>query len=313
MPPFFSVVIPLYNKEKYIKKTLETVINQTFEDFEVIVVNDGSTDNSVAEVKKIDDYRITIFNQENQGLSHTRNNAISYAKANYIAMIDADDYWEPNHLQTLYDLIKDYPNQGAYCTGYTLKKTESIYHRANFNGLEKNFRDVVPDFFKHSLEHCIAWVGSTCIPKYVFEKVGNFDPEIYSEQDIDLYIRIALNYKFVLDNSSVTAIYNRTMDDNMSNFNEKKAIPKFLNSYKNEEKQNPNLNRYMDLNRFATLVFFKLSGKTNLEEALLKAIDFKNLTGYQRLILRLPNSVVRWLFKIKDRLKLNPHFIFKAS
>ena len=186
MQPFFSVVIPLYNKEKYIKGTLETVLKQSFKNFEVIIINDGSTDNSIVEVKKIKDQRIKIFYQKNQGLSVSRNNGIEYANANYIALIDADDYWETNHLQQLHDLIKDFPNQGVYGTGYTLKKSENIYHRANFNGLAKGFRGIVPDFFKHSTQHCIAWVGAICIPKVVFNDIGNFDIEIYSEQDIDL-------------------------------------------------------------------------------------------------------------------------------
>ena len=311
MTPFFSVIIPLYNKEKYISKTLETVLNQSFQDFEVIVINDGSTDHSVAEVEVFEDDRIKLFHQENQGLSITRNNGIAFSSADYIALIDADDYWQTNHLQQLYDLIKDFPNEGVYGTGYTLKKSKNTYHRANFNGLPEGFRGIVPDFFKHSIQHCIAWIGSICIPKYVFDSIGNFDPEIYSEQDIDLYIRIALKYKFVLDDSSASSIYNRTMNDNMSDFSEKKYIPKFLNAYKKEEKQNPNIGRYMDLNRFSTTVFFKLSGKKDFEKELIADINFDNLTSLQRLILKLPNAIVSVLFKAKDRFKINPFVIFK--
>ncbi|MFD1063344.1 glycosyltransferase family 2 protein [Winogradskyella litorisediminis] len=312
MPPFFSVIIPLYNKEKYISETLESVLNQSFEDFEIIVVNDGSTDNSEAEVLKFKDKRIKLIKQKNQGLSHTRNNAIKFSEGKYMAFIDADDTWKPNHLKQLNQLITDFPDNGLYTTRYTLKKTESIYHKAVYNGLPENFRGVVPDFFKHSLQHCVAWVGAMCIPKYVFDNVGYFDPEIYSEQDIDLYIRINLKYKTVLDTTKITSIYNRTMDDNMSQFSTKTAIPKFLNSYKSEEKDNKYLNRYMDSNRFSTVVFFKLSGNKDLERELKKDIDYTNLNWIQTLILKLPNPLVKLLFTIKDELKLNPFFVFKT-
>lgn len=311
--PFFSVIIPLYNKEEYIEDTITSVLNQNFKDFEIIIVNDGSTDNSLIEVKKFKDKRIKLYSQNNQGLSHTRNNAIKKSKGLFMAFIDADDYWKPNHLEQLKQLITDFPNNGLYATAYTLKKSKNTYHTAKYNDLPNNFRGIVPSFFKHSLQHCVAWVGAMCIPKVIFDSIGFFDPEIYSEQDIDLYIRIALKYDFVLDASKVTSIYNRTMDDNMSNYSEKISISKFLNAYKEEEKNNKDLNKYMDLNRFSTLVFFKLSGNKFLEKQLLKDVNFNNLTSIQRLILKLPNSIVKLLFKVKETLKLNPFYIFKRS
>ncbi|MCL6296544.1 glycosyltransferase family 2 protein [Jejuia spongiicola] len=313
MTPFFSIIIPLYNKEKYIQKTLKTVINQTFNDFEIIIINDGSTDNSINEVKKIDDSRIKVFNQQNQGLSWARNNGIEKSVGRYIALIDADDFWLPHHLNQLFHLIKQYPKAGLYSTGYTLQKSKHIVHRAKFNNLPENFKGIVPNFFKCSLQNCIAWVGSICIPKNVFNDIGNFDPEIFSEQDTDLYIRIALKYEVALDDSSVSAIYNRTMDDNMSNFSQKKTIPKLLYTYKNIESTDYYLKKYLDLNRFSTLIFFKLSSNKELEKILIKDIDLNNLNKLQRILIYLPNNIVRFLFNIKTKFKLNPLFIFKPK
>jgi len=90
----FSVVIPLYNKERSVKNTIESVLNQTFQDFEVIVVNDGSTDNSLEVVKSFNDERIRIINQKNSGVSSARNRGIKEAKYEWIAFLDADDLWE---------------------------------------------------------------------------------------------------------------------------------------------------------------------------------------------------------------------------
>ena len=89
-----SVVIPLYNKEKQIKRTIQSVLTQTFQDFEIVIVNDGSTDNSTIEVEKIKDSRIRLIHQENAGVSAARNKGIEEAKYELIALLDADDEWK---------------------------------------------------------------------------------------------------------------------------------------------------------------------------------------------------------------------------
>src|SRR5690606_21977683 len=95
----FSVVISVFNKEKYIAETLKSVLNQTFTDFEIIILNDGSMDNSQAEILKFDDPRIKYFSQRNQGAAAARNEAIQKAENDYIALLDADDYWYPFYLE----------------------------------------------------------------------------------------------------------------------------------------------------------------------------------------------------------------------
>ncbi|MEN3322626.1 glycosyltransferase family 2 protein [Mariniflexile soesokkakense] len=313
MTPFFSIVTPLYNKEKYVQETLKSVLNQTFSNFEIIIINDGSTDNSVEEVKKFNDPRIKLYTQTNQGLSGARNSGIKKATANYIALIDADDFWLPHHLEQLYNLINTYPSKGLYCTGYTLQKSATIFHRAQFNGLPENFKGIVPDFFKHSLQNCVAWVSAICIPKDVFNDVGDFDPEIFSEQDTDLYIRIATKYEVALDNTSVSAIYNRTMEDGISNALFKKNIPKFVFTYKNIEKNNQDLKKYIDYNRFSLVINFKLASNNKLSKILIEDINLNNLNLIQKTLLYLPNPVIKWLFYIKNKFKLNALFIFKPK
>ena len=106
--PYFSVVIPLYNKEEHILATLNSVLQQTFKDFEVIIVNDGSTDNSVNVVAQIKDKRIQLLTLDNQGVSYARNYGVLKSKANFIAFLDADDIWFPNHLSDLKELAEQY-------------------------------------------------------------------------------------------------------------------------------------------------------------------------------------------------------------
>lgn len=99
-----SVVIPLYNKEKQIANTLHSVLRQTFQNFEIVVVNDGSTDNSVQEVEKVNDIRIRIVHQNNAGVSAARNKGIEEARYDIIAFLDADDEWKAEYLETQYYL-----------------------------------------------------------------------------------------------------------------------------------------------------------------------------------------------------------------
>src|SRR3970040_1764287 len=100
--PFFSVIIPVFNKEKFIEVTLKSVLNQTFIDFEILIINDGSTDNSAQLIKGFDDPRIRYYYKENSGVSSARNDGIEKTQSNYISFIDADDYWYPDFLEEMY-------------------------------------------------------------------------------------------------------------------------------------------------------------------------------------------------------------------
>jgi glycosyltransferase involved in cell wall biosynthesis len=116
--PFYTIIIPLYNKEAHIKATLDSVLAQTFENFEVIIVNDGSTDRSMDIISTFKDKRIQIINKKNEGVSTARNLGIKNAKGDFIAFLDADDIWYPTHLEDLKNLIAHFPNCGLYCTAY---------------------------------------------------------------------------------------------------------------------------------------------------------------------------------------------------
>ena len=127
----FSVIIPLYNKAPYVRKALESVCAQTYRDYELIVINDGSTDNStiVADeyLKAIDGIDYKIINQTNAGVSAARNNGVAQAHADYLAFLDADDWWEPTYLERMAQLIEDYPDAGLYACNYVYYKPGNEY------------------------------------------------------------------------------------------------------------------------------------------------------------------------------------------
>ena len=111
----YSVVIPLYNKEHYIASTLRSVLAQTYPDYEVIVVDDGSTDNSLQTCKTVQSDKIQIVQQANQGVSAARNKGIELAAGEYICFLDADDAWHPDYLQNIETIVQKYPQSANIC------------------------------------------------------------------------------------------------------------------------------------------------------------------------------------------------------
>lgn len=132
-----SVVIPLYNKEKSIAQTLECMLNQTYKDFEVIVVDDGSKDNSAAIVEAFNDERIRLVRQKNGGVSAARNRGTAEARGEYVAFLDADDIWKQNHLESIANLIHQFPKSRAWATCY-VNNLNGENHRIILNKLPFN-------------------------------------------------------------------------------------------------------------------------------------------------------------------------------
>ena len=163
--PFFSVVIPLYNKQDYIEATLKSVLNQTFQDFEIIIIDDGSTDNSLEKLSKLKDTRTTIIKQKNAGVSVARNKGIDLAKAKHIALLDADDLWYSNHLEELKRQILCFPDAGLYCNNYQIFFSKKFSCPANFKFEFKKDCLIVDDFFKASITNSVAWTSAVGFSK----------------------------------------------------------------------------------------------------------------------------------------------------
>ena len=204
-----SVVIPLYNKEQSIASTLQTVLKQTYQDFEIVIVDDGSTDHSVEEVKKVIDPRIRLIHQSNAGVSAARNRGIDEARGEYIAFLDADDEWKPDYLKTQYELTQKYPECSIFACNYEFKDTQgkvtpTIIRKLTFKGED----GILSNYFEvASCSHPPLWTSAVMIKKNVIQSIGGFPVGIKSGEDLLTWARLVCKYHTAYTKIS-QAIYN---------------------------------------------------------------------------------------------------------
>lgn len=188
--PTFSVIIPLYNKECEIEGTIRSVLSQTRLPDEIVVVDDGSTDRSAEIVQRIDSPLIRLVAQPNAGECAARNRAIAEARGEYLALIDADDEWEPGFLAEIEAMIGEFPGCGLYCTGFSVVSHDGLFPA---RGLDR--RGVVGNFFRDSAHRYIAIPSASCIPREVIDTVGGFPEGMKMAGDLYMWIKIARRYR----------------------------------------------------------------------------------------------------------------------
>ncbi|MDK2772330.1 MAG: glycosyltransferase family 2 protein [Flavobacterium sp.] len=299
--PKISVVIPLYNKGFVVSKTLESVINQTFIDFEIIIVNDGSTDDSVAIVEHFKDERILLFHQENKGAAAARNLGIEKARGELIAFLDADDIWEANHLEELFQLYTDFPSCGMYCSRYTMKisnnKTIAIDYLPE---LINDFRGIVIDYFKASLHYRIGLTSAVSIPKSILNKY-NFNTDVSSGQDLELFTKIAIHFPVAITNK-MTMQYDFSSNNHLSKtpITKKKLLD--LNQFRLDEEKNKSLKEFLDLYRVEYAVNFRVFGDIKTSDRYLQNVT-SVIPWKTKILLKTPPLVLRVLLKLKHWLR----------
>lgn len=198
----FSIIIPVYNGERFIDNAIKSVFAQSEDDWELIIVNDGSTDGTARALEKYGgDGRITVVTQKNAGVSAARNRGIELAKGSHLAFLDADDEWHPYHLEVMSGLIKKYPDAGLYGT-FTLTKLVNGNEITECNFF-KNRADTVylEDFFEAYRKDKSAkmfTVITTCISAKAMKKAGGFPVGTPIGEDLEVSLRVAAYYPVVL-------------------------------------------------------------------------------------------------------------------
>jgi Glycosyltransferases involved in cell wall biogenesis len=205
--PEISIVIPLYNKGRYIARALDAVLVQTVRDYEIIVIDDGSTDKGAEVVKGFSDHRLHLIQQTNAGVSVARNRGIEAASAKLIAFLDADDYWKPDYLKTIMRLHNSYPQAGLYATAYEVKMAGGMTFIPTFKGIPKApWEGIIRDYFEAALGNPSVCASAVAVRRSVFETVGFFPPGENRGEDSDMWARIAFDYPIAFSNS-FSAIY----------------------------------------------------------------------------------------------------------
>ena len=185
----FSVVIPLYNKGREIARTLGGVAAQTYTPLEVIVVDDGSTDDSARVVEGLDLPGVRLIRQPNGGVSAARNRGIAEAKGDYIALLDADDYWKPEYLERVAALIGRYPGCGLYSMGFEVHRPEGVF--PNETVMQEG---IVGNYFRTAMRVNLTQTSSVTIPRAVFERLGGFPEGMKLGEDQYVWTKIARTY-----------------------------------------------------------------------------------------------------------------------
>jgi glycosyltransferase involved in cell wall biosynthesis len=300
--PLISIVIPLYNKDFIIKATLKSVLAQTFSDYEVIVIDDGSTDNSLKIVTEYIDKRITVYQQENKGSSSARNLGIEKANGELIAFLDADDYWYPNHLEEIFKLYQDFPNCGIYGSRYFIKTTKLKAFKTNYYpSAQNNFRGILPDYFSASKSYRVGLTSAIAIPKNILDGKFLFNTQTTCVEDLELFTKIAIE-KSVAVTNFFTVEYNFSLDGQISKtpINQKKLMD--FSQFSNDEKQNKNLREFLDIYRMEYGLHYRIIGDIEKSNFYLQSISSKKPIK-TAILLKCPVFILKILLKIKHLLK----------
>jgi glycosyltransferase involved in cell wall biosynthesis len=187
-----SIVIPAYNALEYLPVALDSIYGQTFSDFEVLIIDDGSKDKTSEWAKKINDPRIRYVFQHNQGVSAARNTGIRLSQGEYIAFLDADDLWEPTKLEKQVRLLENHPEAGLAFTWTAI---------ADERGVPTG--EIIPSAEGDTLQQLLEFNTVVCggsvpmLRRSCFDVIGGFDTSMKHLEDLDLYIRVARKFLFM--------------------------------------------------------------------------------------------------------------------
>ena len=297
----FSVVIPLFNKENYIEDTINSILSQTYKGYEIIIVNDGSTDQSLSIAKSLlHKFKLkTIISQKNKGLSAARNLGISLAKGDIVAFLDADDIWDSDFLETIAMLYQSFPIAEVYGTYYTeyYSKKVRFHPKVTLDKSLKSRRFVIDNFFDVNLGQPIINPSTLACRRSVFSELI-FNEAIDFAEDIDFYINCfskkKLAYAYDAKCNVRINIPNQMTKSNLSG----QRIPNFKDFKKNT--QNKSLLRYISFMAYTFATKYKYSNDIDNFNRLVEIINFSDLNWKQRLSLKLPRVFYIWIKNTKS-------------
>lgn len=301
--PKISVIVPIYNAEKYLHRCVDSILNQTFTDFEVLLINDGSTDSSglICDEYALKDSRVRVFHKENGGVSSARNVGIKSSRYRYLALIDSDDYWLDAYLDNIQNLILKNPN----CSVYGSRQILLINNNQRLSSIKPfsdDFEGVIEDYFSRVSSSFLFHTSAT-----VFDKVilSNFEI-LYNEsltrgEDLDVLFRVIYHGSKVCFTSKPLTYYDSDTLDSLM----KTDVPlekRFMNILANTDYikvyNRSDFKRFINNYLFSCLnLLIYEEEDTNLIKSLYKKISFRKLTLSKRIFYLIPFYLKRIILK----------------
>ena len=203
-----TVIVPLFNCARYIERSLRSILRQSFQNFEIIVVDDGSTDGGGGIATAFDDSRIKVVRQDNMGVSAARNKGISVGQGEFCAFLDADDEWEIEFLEAVVNLSRIYPKAGIYGTGYKMMFPDGPVVDVTAMEASRNIKSLlIRDYFTRANGGSLINSSGVMIPRKIFNEIGTFKVGEHYGEDLEMWARIALRYPIGYDTRILTTYY----------------------------------------------------------------------------------------------------------
>lgn len=308
----FSVIMPAYNAEKFIERSIKSVLDQTYANFELIVIDDGSTDGTKAQIETFTDDRVRYVYQKNSGVAAARNKGILESRGQYICFLDSDDEWMPGHLTLLNKLIEKYSGCGLYVTGYDIRLGNGeVIHKS-----QQILRSVVEEEFesdngfdllnKHGY---FLNTNTVCCRRDVFEKVGLFAEGVKNGEDDDMWYRIFAYYPLAIS-KAITTVYDRANCGATGQRGEVfetfflKRVNDLLSSHEVPQHRKRSLLVWQERNKLSRARKYILVGNKREALRIIKTVDCKKVRKKKLLetyaCLMLPQKLVRGVIDKRD-------------
>jgi glycosyltransferase involved in cell wall biosynthesis len=296
-----------------IERAIKSVLSQSVSPEEIIVIDDGSTDGGGDVVRALNNSRIKLIRQENQGVSAARNGGISEAEGDLIAFLDADDAWEPRFLEVILGLREKYPEAGAYATAYRIIRPDGTEKQLQFKfRLTNQGEGLIENYFRAALFFPV-WTSAVATPKKVLEEIGGFHHCEIQEEDVDAWLRIALRYSIAWSSEQL-AIYYQNAENRSLGFKRWSAEPRIsLTAREAVLAGMVPFDKIKDLQEYAAhfqvsaardcLLLSKKATALQLLEYCRGTQRFSRKWWKWRLLAATPGNLGPWLWRVKQRLK----------
>jgi glycosyltransferase involved in cell wall biosynthesis len=282
-----SVIIPLYNKAAEIERTLRSVLEQSLQPLEIIVVDDGSTDGSAAIVERVGGERVRLIRQQNRGVSAARNKGIELSRGEYVAFLDGDDRWQPDYLKCLTDFIARYPDCGAYGVAFYVDSGEGLV-LADTPQTEGEV-----DFFAESMQRYVLIPSAATLRRDVLLDVGGFPNGMRMGEDQFLWTKVARSAKVAFLPTPLVVYSRAASNRSAATYRPEQTIYSFEQLY---DAQAEDLsNEYIARVALGKAIVESVSGGTKRAKQVAKFFSYNKLSRKLMRRLKLLNFLPRWM------------------